>query len=41
MPDKQTIQTRKKVSQSQRKTGGPYVASQPLVSTPKVTKKDQ
>ncbi len=52
MPDKKSSKTKKKVSQSQRKhirrlkqdarkTGIPYVASPPLVSIPKVTKKDQ
>ena len=50
MPDKQSRQTKKRLSQSQRKhirrlkqdarkTGVPYVAPLPQVSTPKVTKK--
>ncbi len=57
MPDKKNSKTKKKVSQSQRKhirrmkqdarkTGVPYIASPPQVSTPKavpakVVKKDQ
>ena len=50
MPDKQTSKTTKRLSQSQRKhirrmkqdarkTGVPYIASRPTVSTPAVSKK--